>query len=97
MEFLGIAILPILGGILLYYFTHAAVRAPGVALSKKFVALGNLKGKTYSEIVSACGAPNSTSAAANGKLCQWMATGYHIALLFDENDICQGITHNSAV
>mgnify|MGYP003964036481 CR=1 FL=1 len=28
-------------------------------------------------------------------LLQWMATGYHIALIF-ENDICQGVSHEFA-
>lgn len=69
------------------------VKAPGRALQQKFVSLGTIKGKTRIEIEAVVGAPNSISAAAGGMvLCQWMAVGYHIALLFD-GDICQGITH----
>ncbi len=47
---------------------------------------------------AACGAPSSVSPAGDGgKLCQWIATSYHIALLFDANDVCTGITHEVKV
>lgn len=97
MEYLLYAVLPIVGGLVLYAIIHYAVRAPGRSLSQKFVSLGNLQSKSYREIVAYCGSPTSTSAVEGGKLCQWMATGYHIALLFDENDNCLGITHNASV
>lgn len=87
----------IVGGIFLFLIISVIVRAPGMALSKKFVKLGNLQGKSYDEIVAACSNPNSVSAAQGGKLCQWMATGYHIALLFDADNKCLGITHNTSV
>ena len=52
----------------------------------------------YQQIVAACGAPSSVSPAGDGgKLCQWIATSYHIALLFDANDVCTGITHEVKV
>lgn len=87
----------ILGGIVLAVFISALVRAPGQSLNSRFVALGELRGKTKDEIVSAVGPPNSVSAAPEGKtVCQWIATGYHIALLFD-GDTCEGITHESRV
>ena len=59
---------------------------------------GVIAGKTYDQIVAACGAPTSVSPVGDGnKLCQWMATGYHIALLFDENNVCLGISHEAKV
>ncbi len=86
-------ILPILLGLVLFAVISSLVRAPGQNLRTKFVKLGQLKGKTKAEIVAIVGPPNSFSAVAGGKtVCQWMATGYHIALLFD-GEVCQGVTH----
>ena len=98
MEFWYIWVLPIVGGLIWYAITKAVVKAPGNALQQKFINLGTLKGKTFSEIQNACGSPNSTSVGANGvKIYQWMATGYHIVLLFDENDICLGVSSETKV
>ncbi|MBR5278105.1 MAG: hypothetical protein IKU23_02440 [Clostridia bacterium] len=97
-DFWYIWVLPIVGGLIWYAITTAAVKAPGTILQQKFVKLGTLKGKTLSEIQSACGAPSSVSSGADGvKIYQWMATGYHIVLLFDENDICLGVSSETKV
>lgn len=93
---------PIIGGIILYLIMHVLVRAPGAVLQSKFVSLGTLQGKTYDEIVAKCGQPNASSAKAldDGsvvKIKQWISTGYHIVLLFDENDICLGISSQTSV
>ncbi len=86
-------VLPLIGGLVLYAIISASVKAPGRSLNARFVALGQLKGKTKAEIVAAVGPPNSVSATAKGEtLCQWMATGYHIALLFD-GEACVGVSH----
>lgn len=98
MDFWYIWVWPIVGGLIWYFITTAAVKAPGNLLQQKFVKLGVLKGKTLAEIESVCGTPNSTSVDANGiKIYQWMATGYHIVLLFDENDICLGVSSETKV
>lgn len=98
MDFWYIWVLPIVGGLFWYFITSATVKAPGSILQNKFVKLGVLKGKTYDEIVAACGTPSSISPVGDGiKLCQWMATSYHIALLFDENNICLGVSHEAKV
>ena len=98
MEFMLIWILPVVGGLILYLITNAAVKAPGSVLQQKFIKLGTLKGKTLREIQSVCGAPNATSVNAEGiKIYQWMATGYHIVLLFDENNICLGVSSETKV
>jgi hypothetical protein len=74
------------------------VRMKGRALQQQFVDLGVLQGKTRSEIEAVVGAPNAVSAAGPDTiLCQWMATGYHIALLFDVDGECQGVSHESVV
>lgn len=102
MEFLYI-IGPIIGGIILYLIIHVAVKAPGTLLQTKFSMLtkdtnGVIAGKTLEEIVKACGQPSAVSAMGDGKtLRQWQSTGYHIALLFDENDVCLGISNEIKV
>ena len=96
MDTAGAAIMPFIGGIILFVIIAVLVRMPGNALRNKFVALGTLKGKTFSEIQDACGEPSSISSMSNGRtLRQWMATGYHIALIFDEKEICQGVSHEA--
>lgn len=86
-----------------YLVIGAMVKAPGALLQTKFSNLtkdtnGVIVGKTYQQIVAACGSPSAISPTGDGnKLCQWMSTGYHIALLFDENDVCLGISHEASV
>lgn len=80
--------------ILLSLFASAAIGSQGQSLHKKFIKLGVLIGKTEAEITKAVGTPSSRSAMTGGEyLLQWQATGYHIALLFDENRVCKKITH----
>ena len=74
-------------GIVLYFITHFLVQAPGAMLQQKFVNLGTLAGKTKDEIIAVVGDPNSISGAPEGKvIMQWMSTGYHIALNFEEDN-----------
>jgi hypothetical protein len=71
-------------------------RAPGRALRKQFIALGTLKGKTRREIVKAVGEPATETTLPDGRtLLQWRATGYHIALVFEQNGRCFGVTHEN--
>lgn len=64
-------------------------------LQRKFADLGDLRGKTRAEIISAVGPPNSVTAMADGALVQWLTPGYHVALLFDDADVCLGVSHES--
>ncbi|MGN0688121.1 MAG: hypothetical protein ACI4KA_08455 [Oscillospiraceae bacterium] len=97
-DFWYIWVLPAVGGIIWWLITSAAVKAPGAMLQEKFKNLGVLKGKTLQEIEAACGKPSAISSVANGQILrQWQATGYHIALLFDENDICLGVSSEISV
>ena len=90
-------ILTIVGGLVLFALISMSVTSPGRSLQRKFVELGTLSGKTRAEIEAAVGAPSSVSATADGgTLIQWMATGYHIALTFDAQGICGGVTHEFA-
>ena len=88
----------IVGGFVLYGIISFAVRLPGMGMQKLFQDLGELKGKTLAEIQSKVGSPTAVSATGDGRTVrQWMATGYHIALIFDENEICQGVSHEASV
>ena len=91
-------LMPLGAGAILYSVIVTFVKAPGRALQKKFINLGILKGKTLSEITTVCGNPNSISSGKDGvKVYQWLATGYHIVLLFDENNICLGVSSETKV
>jgi hypothetical protein len=72
------------------------IRAPGRALHRRFRALGTLKGKSRREIVKAVGEPAIETALPDGRtLLQWRSTGYHIALVFEPNGRCVGVTHEN--
>jgi hypothetical protein len=88
----------LIAGLILFVVIGALVRAPGKVLQQKFVRLGTLKGKTRVAIVAVVGPPSAQSGTPDGgQLLQWMATGYHIALIFDANGICQGVSHEAVV
>lgn len=90
-------VLILLGGVLVSALIQAAVKAPGNELARKFAAAGTLAGKTKTEIIELVGPPNGFTGLADGKtLCQWMATGYHIALRFN-GEVCEGVTHETKV
>ena len=89
---------PLIGGIIFYALISVGVRAPGQRLAKKFVSLGDMKGKTFEEIKQVVGLPQSVSYMGDGTILrQWMATGYHICILFDKNDNFLGIESETAV
>lgn len=96
-------VLPIIGGIIWWLLSSALVRMSGNLLQNNFAKLtedtnGVLAGKTLDEVKAACGDPSAVSSIGNGQmLYQWQATGYHIALVFDENDVCVGIRSEIAV
>jgi hypothetical protein len=71
-------------------------RAPGRALRKQFVALGSLKGQSRKAIESKVGPAAQETPLPDGRiLLQWRATGYHIALIFEKNGRCVGVTHEN--
>jgi hypothetical protein len=84
------------GGLVLYAIMNSLVRSPGASLRHKFQELGTIQGRTLHQIIAVVGPPNSRSVIGNGRVvCQWMATGYHVALIFTD-DICDGISHEYA-
>jgi hypothetical protein len=83
-------------GLGMFAITRVLVKAPGRSLQSKFVAINPLAGKTKTQIIAAAGPPNSVSALPGGKsLLQWLATGYHISLIFN-GEICEGVRHEFA-
>lgn len=76
----------------------------GKTLNERFVRIGTLAGRTREEIERVVGQPTSISAMADGALLQWMetragflsASSYHIALTFDNDGICTGVSHEFA-
>lgn len=85
-------------GALIYGVIDFIVKSPGRLLCRRFRKLGNLVGLSFNDIIYACGEPNSisTSVGTDGrpvKVVQWIEKGYHISLVFDENDVCLGINH----
>ena len=75
----------------------ACTTTPSQELNTKFIAMGTLAGKTYNEIVSVVGDPNSKDRIGDTYLCQWIQPAYHICLLFDTNWICLGVQSETKV
>lgn len=71
-------------------------RAPGRRLRKQFIALGRLPGRTRREIEKAVGPAAQETPLPDGRtLLQWRTTGYHIAIVFEKNGRCFGVTHEN--
>ena len=82
----GVIIILGMGGI--FYLFYVLYKMPGVKLQKKFIRMGVLKGIPYQEIVEVVGLPNMVM----GGQKTWSAGTYSITLIFDENDICKGVS-----
>jgi hypothetical protein len=66
-------------------------------LHARFLALGDMTGKTADEIIAVVGRPSAVSSMAFGQtLLQWQAPGCHMALLFDVNGRFVKISHQYA-
>ena len=70
---------------------------PSQSLNNKFISLGTISGKTYNEIITVVGEPNSKSYVGGTYVCQWIQPAYHIVLLFDKNMICLGIQSETKI
>ena len=90
--------IPIAAGLIVFLIINKAIRGRGKELQQKFISLGTLQGKSLAEIQAVCGNSTSVSYRNDGvKIYQWMAAGYHIVLLFDQDDICLGVSSETAV
>lgn len=105
LDFLGSPLstaMLVLSGALFFLGIVFIVRGKGASIQAKMVSLGTLSGKSYSEISAVVGPANSVSSRADASgnkviLRQWIAPSYHIALLFDQNDICLGVSSETSV
>jgi hypothetical protein len=92
----SIAVALLVGAALVAIVVPYVFRAPGRALKKQFVALGSLKGRSRRDIEKAVGPAAQETSLPEGKvLLQWRATGYHIALAFEKDGRCIGVTHEN--
>ncbi len=72
------------------------LRAPGRTLRRRFIVLGSVKGRPRREIEKAVGPASQVTDLPDGRtLLQWRATGYHIALVFEKDGRCVGVTHEN--
>ncbi|MEI7744747.1 MAG: hypothetical protein WCK58_13480 [Chloroflexota bacterium] len=96
MEALGLPVVLLIIAALVTIIVPFIYKSPGRALRKRFVILGSLKGRTRKEIVKVVGEPSQVTELPDGRtLLQWRATGYHIALVFEKNGRCFGVTHEN--
>lgn len=84
-------------GILIAVAIKIWVRSPGAVLSNKFRNMGVLRGKSFAEIKRVVGAPTSVQYTSDGSIRVWSRSTYTIALIFDSNEICQGVSSETAV
>jgi hypothetical protein len=92
----AIALIAVVVAAMAAFVVPYVYRAPGRDLRRRFIALGSLKGRTRRDIVKAVGEPATETTLPDGRtLLQWRATGYHIALVFEKNGRCFGVTHEN--
>nr|DAS12431.1 MAG TPA: hypothetical protein [Bacteriophage sp.] len=91
-----IFLLPVIA-IVLGTIIKAFGTTPSQSLNNKFISLGTISGKTYNEIITVVGEPNSKSYVGGTYVCQWIQPAYHIVLLFDKNMICLGIQSETKI
>lgn len=82
-----------LAGFFAFFALNYLAKSPGRALATKFGELGDLRGVALEEIVKFVGPPNGFSAAESGRSVQWVRMGYHITLVFGDDDKCLGVSH----
>ena len=82
----------IIAGIAVVLFIYRQFASPlqSITLNKKFVKIGVLTGKSYSEICSIVGTPNLSELISDGMAYTWSSANYAIKLKFDKNNICVG-------
>jgi hypothetical protein len=91
---------PIIATVIVAIFTSMNSQAQVSNLSAKFVSLGNMKGKTYEEIVEVVGPPNSNSVTGGIRICVWMTKitpgvpTYTISLVFRDG-VCERLSENT--
>jgi hypothetical protein len=83
----------IVGGLILLGIMAFIIAIPGKVLRQKFISLNPLRGRSKKEIIRRVGSPSATTYVEGGTVLQWMRSSYHITVIFGQDDICQGVTH----
>lgn len=69
----------------------------GAAFQSRLVGLGDMTGKTATEIIAVLGSPTSRTSNAKGQvLLQWLAPEYQVAIVFDAEERFVKTLHQSA-
>lgn len=76
-------------------------RRSGEKLRKKFVDMGKLVGRPYTDFLEAVGKPMSehVTTISDGQVVtvrQWQRMAFLAVLVFDQKDICIAISHDSS-
>ncbi len=81
-----------LPGYLIWYFV---LGGKGKAIKAKFQQVGNLRGKTFDQIVAFAGKPVKATNYPGGKMIAIFGhIGYNVTLIF-QNGICQGVNNET--
>lgn len=77
------------------------IRTKKKNLNEKFINLGHLIGRTYTEITLHCGAPetNMMRHDSNGNIlreCEWRDYEFRITLYFDNEGYCVSVGNHTA-
>lgn len=91
---LGGGLIPILVALLL-------IRNKRKRLNEKFISLGSLIGRTYTEIVLYCGSPETNMMRRDSygniiRECEWRDYEFRITLFFDKDGYCISIGNQTS-
>ncbi len=90
MELANIAIIVAVIAVVLTVLKPFLNQSQSAALLKKFQNLGNMTGKSLSDIKAVAGNPSISEALSDGTAFTWDSPKYAIKLKFDKNNICVG-------
>lgn len=90
MDLANIAIIVVVIAVVLTVLKPLLNQSQSAALLKKFQSLGNMTGKSLSDIKTVAGNPSISEALSDGTAFTWDSPNYAIKLKFDKNNICVG-------
>ena len=80
---ISFVLLCLLIGAVLYFIIRGIAKSAGNSLRRKFISLGDMQGKTYTEIVKKVGSPKLTHYGKDGNyFCVWAKYGYAMEIEF---------------
>ncbi|MEO9145067.1 MAG: hypothetical protein ABI237_05870 [Ginsengibacter sp.] len=88
MEFANIAFIVIIIAIVFTFAKPLMDRFQSGSLNKKFISVGSLVGKRYSEIQKVVGNPSIKEDYGDSLVLTWDSPNYAIKLKFDKDHVC---------